>query len=250
MTGTQVTKYDEEWAKRAQRAVEDEPQGGGSFLSIRGGILKFQDTEMPGNQACVIILDSVRENTYYGAKFDEDNPMPPKCYAFGRGGEEMAPHISMAAAPAWFEPQSETCQTCPFDKFGSADVGRGKACQDRRRIALIPAGFYSPKKNSRDFDLELITEPKHYQTADIAFLKLPVMSVKPWSSFVTQVSSIYTRPPAGVLTRLFVVPDAKAQYKVQFEVIDLVPDELAAIVMARVDEAVKAIIQPYNPPEA
>jgi hypothetical protein len=248
--GQELVNYSEEWAKQAETYAEQEQLRGGTFLSTRGGILSFGEEEMPGNQACVIILDAVKENTFYSDTFDPDTPSAPVCYAFGRGVDEMAPHESMQEAPEYFQPQSETCDTCPHNEWGSADKGRGKACQNRRRLAIIPAGFYVPKRGSKDMDLELVDDPKHFQTCDIAFLKLPVMSVKDWAKYVTQLSASIHRPPYGVITRIFVEPDPKSQYRVRFELIEEVPDTLAAIVMARHEEAAKSIIQGYMPPEA
>lgn len=247
--GRQLTAYDEEWAKRAQAAVSEEPPAGGTFLSARGGILSFGEEEMPGNQACVIVLDAVREHTFYADKFDEDNPQSPICYAFGRGGEEMGPHPSMQADLNYFAPQSDDCAKCKWNEWGSADKGRGKACQNRRRLALIPAGYYNPKRGSKDCDLELYSDPKHFQTADIAFIKLPVMSVKNWSKYVTQLSSSVRRPPHGVITRLFLEPDPKSQYRVHFEMIEEIPDDLAQIIMRRHEEASSQLITGYSPPE-
>lgn len=244
----QLVSYDEQWAKAAEQYAQQEELRGGTFLSTRGGVLSFGEEELPGNQACVIILDAVKENTFYTDDFSADAPAAPTCYAFGRGVEEMAPHESMQTDLNYFKPQSETCATCPHNEWGSADKGRGKACQNRRRLALIPAGYYAGKRGSRDLDLHLFDDPKHFQTADIAFIKLPVMSVKDWAKYVTQLSAQVHRPPHGVITRLFLEPDTKSQYRVHFEMVENVPDELAQIVMQRHEEATRAVIQGYVPP--
>jgi hypothetical protein len=68
----------------------------------------------------------------------------------------MGPHPSMQA-DANFQPQSDLCKTCEHNQWGSADKGRGKACQNRRRLTMIPAGVFMPKRGSRDFDLEIFT---------------------------------------------------------------------------------------------
>jgi hypothetical protein len=248
--GQEIVNYDKAWADQAQQYTAQEALTGGTFLSTRGGTLSFGDEQMPGNQACVIILDAVKENTFYGAKFDPDNRQPPICYAFGRGAEDdMGPHESMQVDLNYFEPQAEACATCKWNEWGSADKGKGKACQNRRRLALIPAGFYNAKRGSRDFDLEIINDPNHFKTADIAFIKLPVLSVKEFSKFVNDVSANFRRPPHGVIARLWVEPDPKAQYKVCFEVIEALPDELTPIIMARHEAAMTSVVQGYRVPE-
>lgn len=245
--GTAVANYDEAYAKLAQQQA-DEEQSGGMFITTKGGVLSFQDEQMPGNQMCVVILDAVRENTFYTGKYDPEVQTPPKCYAFARGNEEMGPHESMAKHLDYFEPQAEDCSVCPHNEYGSADTGRGKACQNRRRLALIPAGFYSKVAKSKDYHLELFDDPKHYQTADIAFLKIPTTSVKEWSKYVTQLSAQFHRPSFGVITRIYLENDAKTQFKVRFEMVEELSHDLAPAIFARNEEAKKNIITPYAPP--
>jgi hypothetical protein len=250
--GNEIVNYDKAWAEQAAQYAAQEQLAGGTFLSTRGGTLSFGEELLPGNQACVIILDAVKENTYYQGKFDPDNAMPPVCYAFGRGPkeeDEMAPHASMQTDLSYFVPQATECKVCPHHEWGSANQGRGKACQERRRLALIPAGFYTPKRGSRDFDLQLFDDVKHFQTADIAFLKLSVGSVKEWGKFVNQVVTTFHRPPHGVIARIGLVPDAKWQFLTTFEVIEELPGDLTQIIMQRHDEATKGVIQGYLPPQ-
>lgn len=254
MTDTKNLPVDisKKWQAQAQQAAAETPQTASTFLSTRGGTLSFGEEEMVGNQACVIIMDDVQENTLYEGKFNPDDMQPPICYAFKRPGDmetEMAPHESMQVDLTYFEPQNDVCKGCPHNEYGSADTGRGKACQNRARLTLIPAGFYTPKRGSRDFDLEIFDDPAHYRTAEMAFIKLPVMSVKEYYKFKAQTAAALSRPPHGVIARLFLEPDAKAQYKVCFEVIEEVPDELAEIIMARHDEALAMPFKGYQPPE-
>lgn len=249
--GTDLTHYRRQLAAQAKAAVEQEQLSGGTVLSTRGGTLTYGEETLPGNQACVIILDAIKENTYYADKFDPDNPTAPICYAMGRGpdDDDMAPHPSMQEDENYFEPQAVACKGCPMNEWGSADKGRGKACQNRRRLSLIPAGSYMPKRGSRDFDLDLFNDPKDFQQAEIAFLKLPVLSVKEYAKFVNQVATNFNMPPHGVIARVWVEPDPKAQYKVCFEVIELVPDELLPAVMAKHEEAINMKYQGYRAPE-
>lgn len=247
----QLVDISKKWETAAETAAAEIPAVGGQFLSTKGGKLKFGEEAMPGDQACVIILDAILENTAYEGKFDADNKQPPRCYAFGRLSEQkdMKPHESMDAFPDYFVPQSDSCATCPLNEYGSAETGRGKACQNRARLALIPAGFYSPKRGSRDFDLEIFTDPDHFRTADIAYLKLPVLSVKNYFKFVSDVAAAQRRPPHGVIARVWLEPDEKAQFKVCFEALEEVSDELAEIIMDRHAAQMEAKIGGYQPPQ-
>lgn len=239
-TGTALATYEERWEQDAKRAAAAEPLQAGTWLSSKGGQLAIGEEVLPGAQAALIVLDSIAENTFYQGRYDPDNPLPPICFAFGRDGEEMYPHIaSMIKDQDYFMPQHIVgdkiagCDGCPMNEWGSADEGRGKACQNRRRLAVIPAGYYQPKRGSRDMDLHLFTEPDHFQRAEVAFFKLSVTSVKNWANYVHQLASSMRRPPHGVVTQLRIIPNAKTQYEAVFEPIELVPDELAEIIMQR-----------------
>lgn len=255
MTGTSLVTYEQKWQDRAEKAVEFEPLTGGQWLSVKGGQLMIGEQVMPGNQAMVIVLDSVMENTYYGERYDAENPMPPICYAMARGGDDLFPHLEMQKDP-YFQPQHwdgdyvAGCQGCPMNEWGSANQGRGKACQNRRRLTLIPAGFYSVRKGSRDLDEEIFDDPKHFQTADIAFFKTPVTSVKNWAKYVNTLAGGVRRPPYGVITRLYLEPDPVTQYAVHFEMIDVVPDHLADIIMDRNEAAAHMPLVGYQAPDA
>lgn len=250
-TGTALTPWDEQMAALgAEYAAAEQVSGG--FLSTKGGILTFEDEPLPGNQMAVVILDVVRERTFYSQKYDAsaEHNLPPVCYAFGRSNDEMAPHPSMQQGPDYFIPQNDVCATCPNNEWGTSDTGKGKACGERRRLALLPAGFYQPKRGSRDFDLQLFDDPAHYASADIAYLKLPVMSVKDWGRYTAHVSSAHNRPPFGVISRVYLEPDPKSQFRVKFEVLELLPAELFETIWNRHEEAKRDIVFGYPPPSA
>ena len=65
MTGTNIVNYKQKLREQAEEAARQEQAAGGTMLSVRGGILKYGDEVLPGNHACLIILDSVKENDYY-----------------------------------------------------------------------------------------------------------------------------------------------------------------------------------------
>lgn len=252
---TALVPISQQWADQATQAIQEEPAGEGLWVSTKGGILAIGDDEMPGNQMYVVILDHYRENTYFDAKYNPEVKLPPKCYAFGRGADadEMGPHESMKASLSWeggyFEPQHDTCIGCPMNEWGTADTGRGKACQNRRRLILLPAGYAAPKRGSRDFDVELFTDPAHYQTADEAQMKLPVTSSKEFSKYVSQLGAQHQRPPHGVLTRIYLEPHSGDQFHVKFEMVEEVPDDLAQIIMDRNAACRERDWRGYMPPE-
>jgi hypothetical protein len=237
---TALAKWDEELAKQAEIAAGMEASaGGGQFFSTRGGQLSWQDAPLPNNEMAVIILDTIFENVFYEGRYDPDTPQSPTCFAFAREEGDLEPHIIVKDAG---QAQSlEGCKNCEHNEWGSAETGRGKACRNTRRLAMVPAGQFN-----RNGDFELFDEEDHYATTTVGFMKLPVTSVKGYANFVRQVAGALKRPPFGVIARVAVVPDAKTQFKVTFEVIDKVPDELMGVIMERREEVMATIDFPYQ----
>lgn len=235
---TAVVRWEDELAKQAEAAAAQEASTAvGAFFSTKSGVLSFNDQAMPGNQMAVIILDSIFENVLYEGRYDADNPTPPTCFAFGRD-DSMKPHEVVFEAG---QNQSDRCKGCEHNEWGSAEVGRGKSCSNRRRLAMIPAGHFT-----KTGEFEQIESLSHFETAGLAFMKLPVTSVKSFAAYVKQLSGALRRPPHGVMTLIKLVPDAKTQFQVTFEALGKVPDELMPAIMARHQEAVASIEQPYN----
>lgn len=258
--GTALEKYKQKMAQAADQYAGEE-RVGGSFISTRGGVLTYGEEALPGNEMLVVVLDAVHENTYYPERFDAEVNLPPKCFAFGRDEREMEAHENVPdpddedADRSYFELQSDTgfCSDCPWSVWGSADKGKGKACSNRRRLALIPAGRFVEvgKGRKKETEMEVFEEPEHFRDADIAFMKLPVTSVKNWSKYVHQLRKEFERPPFGVLTHIYIEPDPKTQFKIHFDFIEVIEDEdILEVVLARHEEAADMIIQPYEEPSA
>lgn len=233
---TAVAKYDDQLAAMAAAAAEQEANtGGGTFFSIRGGTLKLNDSPLPNNEMAVIIVDSVLENTYYEGDFNSDDPQAPVCFAFGRSDDDIAPHESVKRK------QAPTCSECSHAEWGSADRGRGKACRNRRRLALIPAG-----EIDRNGDFEAEENPKHFADAAVAYLALPPTSINGFGAYVKKVAATLQRPPFAVFTKIRVVPDEKTQLKVLFDLIDGVPAPLIQTMIDRHNAEKEVIDFPYT----
>jgi len=206
----------------------------GQFLSLRGGQISYAGSVLPDKALPLVILDVLLENVFYEDKYDPDSPQAPACYAFGRDETTMAPHEKAS------KKQHPTCKGCPQNEWGTSDVGRGKACRNTRRLAVIPAGAFDAQGR---FDAK--TAPEHFDTAMLAYMKLPVTSVKGFATFVKQVAVTMQRPPFGVFTKLSVVPDKKDQFHATFEVLGAIPNAVMPNVMKRHEDAMALIDFPY-----
>jgi hypothetical protein len=249
--GTEVIDWEAQMAAEAELAANAQRSGGGGgkFFSMQAGVLSFDQNPLPGNQMAVIVLADIMENSWYDGAYDPNTPASPKCFAFGHHEDAMEPHDKVDQED-YFEGQHDTCNVCPRYEWGSAPTGRGKDCKNVMRLAMIPAGIYKPKGSGRNvtFDLDLIDDEQHFAKAEVAYMKLPVMSVKNWSKYVKQVAADMRRPPHGVVTNIYIEPDPKSQFKVMFEVIDTVDVDLLPTIVNR-HKAEKASIDfPYSPP--
>lgn len=223
-----------ELAQYAQKTVKmEEATQSGNRISTRGGRLSYHDTPLKNNEMTVLILSAMIENVYYEGKFDPDSPASPVCFAFSTDGEGMAPHEKAHS------PQNDTCAGCPHDEWGSSETGKGKACKNVRRLAVIPMD---------DVSEDAIL------TGEIATLNVPVMSVRGYSAYVKELALSAGLPPFAWQTRIFLEPDPKSQFRVCFQAVDRkpVPEKFFPAILKRVKEAEKMLDVPYvfvEPPE-
>ena len=229
-TPTGIMKWDDELAKYAQAASDKEQIIAGQFLSVKSGQMSLGGNPIKGNEVNVVVLKDIYENTYYEAEFDADNKGPPDCYAFGDDEKTMRPHEKAS------DPQAEKCSSCKMNEWGSSTKGKrtGKACQNRRRLALIPAGDLSPEAVAK---------------AEVVYFKVPVTSGKFWGAYVKQVAATTRRPPFALITNITCEPDPKTQVRVGFELVDPAPQESLGALLARSQEQQEAIRFPYPDPK-
>lgn len=199
---TAVANWQEQLNALAVKTAETEKPSG-NWVSFKGGQLSIGGNVMPGNKVEMIVLHSVFENQYYKERYDPNNPTSPHCFALGETDDDLKPHPDSA------EPQAESCEKCPLNVWGSdPGGGRGKACKNVRRLAMIAR----PKT------------PEEVQKADVAIAKLPVTSVRNWATYASQVANVLKLPPLAVVTEMSVTPDPRTQFQVGFELIDKVED--------------------------
>lgn len=225
--GTAVATWKDKlkgYAKQAV-AVADEAGSGGQFISVKAGQLTYNGATVAGNKLKVVVLEGILENCFYLEEYDPDSPASPVCFAFGREVDEMVPHEKS------LQPQHETCKGCPMNEFGTADKGKGKACKNVMRLAMIPG---------EPLNVEAIRK------TSAAYFKLPVTSVKNYTTYAKKLAALHELPPFAFVTELTTQPDAKTQFKVLFDDVDKVDDDLMDDLIARHEEQVEAIAFPYQ----
>lgn len=149
----------------------------GNTIGIRNSKFSYKG-DIIGRSMVSIIVDFVNAQTWYNEPFDPDNPSPPSCHALSVSGDEMKPFKTSPMK------QSDWCDGCPLDAWGTADVGDGKACAQQYKLAILAAG-----------------PGETLQNAELAILTVPPTSLNNFTKYVKDMKKKFTRPPHGVLTR-------------------------------------------------
>jgi hypothetical protein len=229
-TGTEMQSWDEALAKRAEaaKAMAQSVGGGGKAIKTAGGRFSI-DGSPAGSVLNVVLLDSILEHAWYGedGAYDPENPKTPECFALGTNEKKLAPHEDSP------NPQAATCAECPWNKFGSAERGKGKANKNIVRMLVL----------SED-DLEDIAD------GEARILKVPVTSVKNWRGYVNGITDVKKSDPIKVLTEITLVPHPKWQFEMKFRQIGEVDGELIGELIDKSNSMQADLWQPYKPFEA
>lgn len=228
-----LTVWEQNMAAAVVKQASSEKSSSFKTISIRNGVLSVDDVAAKDNELLVVVLGAVHENCYYDVAFDPDTPAIPACFAFSEvdGGEdEMTPHDDAS------DKQHGDCGTCWANKMGSAEKGRGKACRNIRRLALITA--------------DSLENEDALNEAEVRMLKIPVMSTWGWAAYVKEkLAGEIGRPTWGVVTKVKVVPDKKAQFKVTFSFEEMVnfDQSLYDAMERKIKGASESLVAPYVP---
>lgn len=239
--GKALINYDEQLAALAKKAKKAESGVGlGQFVSFKAGEMSYLGSAIKDNTMNIVVLTHMLENAYYEGAYDDSNPTSPVCYAYSGLDEEDEDGSTMAPHEKSSQKQHETCSGCPQNIFGTANVGKGKACKNSRRLAFIVEGD--------------LTSPEDVQNAAVAFAKLPVTSVKAWAGCVKSMVDNFERPPLCFVVEMSTVltPKDKSPYKVKFDIVRQIEDTdpIIGALIARSKIVEADLRQPYIETEA
>ena len=221
-TGTgllSMKDLEDRWSGKAKDAKARITQVGNS-IGIRNSKFTYK-SKVIGRTMSAVIIDFVHANTWYDSDFDPDNPAPPACLSLSVDGEDMAPD---AASPL---KQNDTCDGCPKNAWGSADKGRGKACGQQYKLAVLAVG-----------------PGEDFSTCEMATLTLPPTSLKNFNKYVNHLDDFLNRPPSGVLTA-FSFDENEEWPVLAFDLDAKITNAKDGMsIMAREDEARKMLMTP------
>jgi hypothetical protein len=217
---TDVVNWADKLAESAQEVAKAE-RPALSFISLRGGAISYNGetvAELP-----VVILAASYDRSYYPNAYDADNIQPPACFAQSMEESMLVPHENVP------DPIHPNCAECKFSQWGSATTGSGKGqeCKIRRKLAMLPFGA------------------KDYAEAEMAILSVSPTSGRYYSAYANKLAGAGV-PPWGTGTTITTTPDAKVQFKVNFEAIAPLDESVLGAVHGRIEAAEAALLTPYD----
>ena len=115
---------EESMAMQVSDATARIHQPAGNVIGIQNSKFTYKQ-EVIGDELTIIVLDFIHQKQWYDSPFVREDPKPPACFAQSVSGEEMQRHNSSPV------PQSDWCDGCDKNAWGSATTGsgEGKACR-------------------------------------------------------------------------------------------------------------------------
>lgn len=163
----------------------------------------------------VVILKSSRiTKLYYINGWEEGSTARPDCYS----SNGIVPDSDVIT------PQAHTCALCPHDAFGSSPTGKGKACSDGKRLAIVPL---------EDLENEFHGGPM--------LLRIPPDSLVPLQEYGDKLKKAGA-PFYAVGTRIRFDPDKKHQRLLMNPIRALTREEVDIIMAHREDPRTARII--------
>ena len=244
---TQLNTWEAEMSVAAKVAAKAESRSVVRPYFSTNGQIKFQGAVLQ-HGAPLVVIDDIHANLYYEGVYDPNTPTAPDCFAFGRdvvdadgnvevvgidtwdGRSEMAPHKDCKTRV------HDQCEGCPLNEWASG-TGKGKACQNTRRLAAIPAGTMGAKGDFVPF-----TKPDQFESAQVGYIKVPVTSTAGLSKLIMDTSKVLDRPLWSMATLMTSVPNPSGrlpQFVIQFDQLDKIPNNLMDAVFKRMKSQVQ-----------
>lgn len=162
----------------------------------------------------LVVVDFTSRNKFYDRAFDQNNPIPPACYAIHPEPKQLAPTDSVP------DKQSDDCASCPLNQFKSAANGQGKACKNTRYLAVLP--------------------PDADEDTELWFLEVSPTGLKGFDGFVNSTMRTFQMPPISVVVDVDFDPNVEHQ-TLTFG--NVRPNENMAVHFARQAEATEILNQ-------
>lgn len=237
-----VPRVEEDWEVKLREQARNEKSSvtvGVTRLLHGGGVLTIDGKKLDKNTARVICLGVVYAKEWYKEVYTPGASDTPGCYAFARK-EDPTPkqHSGLVPHAAVPDKQADQCDGCQHNAFGTARVGRGKACSDKVRMLFIMADDLQ-KQGDAEVNKAILKAP-HYQVS------VPAGSLRNFSDFLGTLAEV--TPHGNIREAIFGISAEGVQnkaYALTFEFLDVVPREAMGALLKRGESAYDLLAQPF-----
>ncbi len=198
---------------------------GGEYISTKGGKFSIGD-RIIGDSFPAVVIGAVYENSWFDSKFVEGEPSCPACFAIAYDEEDLAPHPDSPV------PQAETCEECEKNQWGSSEEGRGKACGNRFRLAVVHGD--DTKANASEIEVK--------------GLRLAPTSINNFRSYVAELEARGDLELVQAACNIYFDPESKqAVPPILFEFMnEITSDKALNALVSKWPDAEKLLEQPYD----
>lgn len=170
--------------------------------------------EITGEPQEFVILDFVTMHALYDGVYDPGNVQPPICFAIGDNPDNL---IASDKSP---EKQSDTCASCPQNRYETAVRGKGKACKNMRVLAVMPV-------DATDDD-------------PVWTIRVSPTGLKAYDGYVRNLAQRNNLAPIQVVTKIGFDPNEEFP-SLRFAPASVLESEQVAFFASRLDEASELI---------
>ncbi len=174
--GNVVSIQEQLKAQAAAMANRTQPTTGSQIKLTKDKKFQLPNGQKVEGPLDLVVVDFVSRNKFYDRVFDQNNPIPPACYAIHPEPKQMVPSDNSP------EKQSDDCASCPLNQFKSGANGKGKACKNSRYLAVLP--------------------PDAEEDTELWFLEVSPTGLKSFDGFVNSTMRTFQMPPISVVVEV------------------------------------------------
>lgn len=191
------------------------------YISTRNKKFSIGDNAL-GEKVDVVVAMTAFENAYYDSPYIKGETSAPGCFAVSLSGEDMTSHETSPNR------QHKKCDDCKNAQWGSALVGKGKACKNGRRLVCLG-----------------VNSDGSVDHTQVAVLKLSPTSLAGWAKYAKTVAITQALPTWAVITTLSFDPE-ETYPKIISTFKGLVQTDDLGKIYERQKEFETIALQPYN----
>ena len=235
-------RVEEDWEKKLREQARGDKAkfvSGVPRISVdvdKGGNLTFvADGNEIGQEVVVAGIEVAWSKQYYAQLYQKGQSATPDCYALGAEEKGLFAHVNSPDKQNLQQDGTSPCDGCQHNRFGTARVGKGKACSDKPRLAVVLFHDVEGK------------DEKAVRKANVYQLDIPSASIRNFSEFLGTLPDLTPHNNFGeafIKVRCQMRPGAKG-HELKFEHVGLVPAVAMPVILARGPTAYEQMTQPF-----